>query len=258
MRPIRLALALVLLVTTLPAALALALNVPPAPTRRINDYAGALSLAERDRLEAKLAERERTSQNQVVVAIFRSLEGESLEDFSIRLAERWKIGQKGLDNGVILLIFLEDRKLRLEVGYGLEPTLTDAVASTIISTVIVPRFRERQMAAGIDAGLDAIDAAIRGEFRAEPRREARRNEDRLPAYVPLLFVVLVIVGIFVAAQRNAQYARRHGWTGGPRGWGGPYYGGGGFGGGGFSGGSSGGGFSGGGGSFGGGGSSGSW
>ncbi|HEU5188404.1 MAG TPA: TPM domain-containing protein [Methylomirabilota bacterium] len=259
MRPIRLALAIALLVTALPAVVALALTVPPAPTRRINDYAGALSLAERDRLEAKLAERERTSQNQVVVAIFRSLEGESLEDFSIRLAERWKIGQKGLDNGVILLVFLDDRKLRLEVGYGLEPTLTDAVTSTIINTVIVPRFRERQMAVGIEAGLDAIDAAIRGEFRAEARREPRRSNDRLPAFVPLLFVVLVIVGIFMAAQRNAAYARRQGWTGGSRGWGGPYYGGGGFGGGGFSGGgSSGGGFSGGGGSFGGGGSSGSW
>jgi uncharacterized membrane protein YgcG len=183
-RPIRLALALALLVTALPAAVALALTVPPAPTRRINDYAGALSLAERDRLEAKLAERERTSQNQVVVAIFRSLEGESLEDFSIRLAERWKIGQKGLDNGVILLVFLDDRKLRLEVGYGLEPTLTDAVTSTIINTVIVPRFRERQMAAGIEAGLDAIDAAIRGEFRAEARREPRRHHNRPPAFIP--------------------------------------------------------------------------
>ena len=258
MRLIRLALALALLATALAGA-AVALTVPPPPTRRINDYAGALSLAERDRLEAKLAERERTSQNQVVVAIFRSLEGESLEDFSIRLAERWKIGQKGLDNGVIFLVFLDDRKLRLEVGYGLEPTLTDAVASTIINTVIVPRFRERQIAGGIEAGLDAIDAAIRGEFRVEGRREPQRSGDRLPAFVPLLFVVVVIVGMIMAAQRNAAYARRHGYTGGSRGWGGPYYGGGGFGGGGFSGGgSSGGGFSGGGGSFGGGGSSGSW
>ncbi len=259
MRPTRLALALALVAAALPAALAFALAVPPPPTRRINDYAGALSLAERDRLEAKLAEREGTSQNQVVVAIFRSLEGESLEDFSIRLAERWKIGQKGLDNGVILLVFLDDRKLRLEVGYGLEPTLTDAVASAIINTVIVPRFRERQIAGGIEAGLDAIDAAIRGEFRVEGRREPQRSNERIPAFVPLLFVILVIVGMIVAAQRNAVYARRHGWTGGSRGWGGPYYGGGGFGGGGFSGGgSSGGGFGGGGGSFGGGGSSGSW
>src|SRR5262245_22150492 len=106
------------------------LRVPPPPERRINDYAGALTPAERDALEQKLAQRERTSSNQVVVAVFRSLEGESLEDFSIRLAQAWRIGQKGLDNGVIFLIFVGDRKMRIEVGYGLEPTLTDAIASS--------------------------------------------------------------------------------------------------------------------------------
>src|SRR5262249_57202111 len=112
------------------------------------------------------------------------------------------VGQKGLDNGVIFLVFLDDRKLRLEVGYGLEPALTDAVASTIIDSVIGPRFRERQIAGGIEAGIDAIDAAIRGEFRAEARREPQGSNDRLPAYVPLLFIVLVIVGFLIAAQRN--------------------------------------------------------
>lgn len=195
----------------------------------------------------------------MVVAIFRSLEGESLEDYSIRLAEQWKVGQKGLDNGVIFLVFLQDRKMRLEVGYGLEPTLTDAVASTILSTAVAPRFREGRVADGIAAGLDAIDAAIRGEFRAAPR-EGRRD-DGIPAMVPLLFTVLVILGIVFAAQRNAAYARRQGWTGGSQGWGrrmGGGWGGGGFGGFSGGGGSSGGGFSGGGGSFGGGGSSGSW
>jgi uncharacterized protein len=251
-----LALALALLVTALPAVNGAALTIPPPPARRINDYAAALSPADRDRLVATLAERVRTSRNQVVVAIFRSLEGESLEDFSIRLAEQWKIGQKGLDNGVIFLVFLQDRKMRIEVGYGLEPTLTDAISSSILSQVVAPRFREGKIAEGIEAGLDAIDAAIRGEYRVEARRGAPRD-NRVPAIVPLGFVILVILGMIIAAKRNAAYARRNGWTGGSRGWGrGPYYGGGGFGG--FGGGSSGGGFSGGGGSFGGGGSSGSW
>jgi uncharacterized protein len=257
-RTLRFTLALALLALAAPTLVA-ALTVPPPPSRRVNDFAGALTTADRDRLEAKLAAREAGSRNQVVVAIFRSLEGESLEDFSIRLAERWKVGQKGLDNGVIFLIFLQDRKMRLEVGYGLEPTITDAVASSILSTVVAPRFREGRVADGIDAGLDAIDAAIRGEFRGAAPRQGQNQ--RIPAFVPLLFVLLVIVGMFVAAQRNAAVARRHGWTGGSGGWGGPFIGGGGWGGGGFggsSGGSSGGGFSGGGGSFGGGGSSGSW
>lgn len=194
----------------------------------------------------------------MVVAIFRSLDGESLEDYSIRLAEQWKVGQKGLDNGVIFLVFLQDRKMRLEVGYGLEPTLTDAVASAILSTAVAPRFREGRIADGIAAGLDAIDAAIRGEFRGAPRET--RRDDGIPAVVPLLFVVLVILGIVFSAYRNAAYARRNGWTGGSHGWGRPSsggWGGGGFGG--FSrGGGSSGGFSSGGGSFGGGGSSGSW
>jgi uncharacterized protein len=255
-RPIRLALALALLVAALPVGVS-ALSIPPAPTRRVNDFAGVLTPADRDRLEAKLADRERTSRNQVVVATFRSLEGESLEDFSIRLAEKWRIGQKGLDNGVIFLIFLENRKMRIEVGYGLEPTLTDAISSSILSQVVAPRFREGRIGQGIEAGLDAIDAAIRGEYRVGAGRAAPRG-GALPAILPLAFVILVILGIIIAAQRNATYARRNGWTGGSRGWhSGPYYGGGGFGGS-SGGGSSGGDFSGGGGSFGGGGSSGDW
>jgi uncharacterized protein len=150
-RPVRLTLALTLLLVAL-AASAAALSIPPAPTRRVSDFAGALSPADRDRLEAKLVERERGSRNQVVVAIFRSLEGESLEDYSIRLAEQWKVGQKGLDNGVIFLVFLQDRKMRIEVGYGLEGVLTDAVSSSILSQVEAPRFREGLIAEGIGAG----------------------------------------------------------------------------------------------------------
>ena len=256
MRLARLTLALALLLLAAAAAGA-ALSIPPPPTRRVSDFAGALSAGDLDRLESKLIERERGSRNQVVVAIFRSLEGESLEDFSIRLAERWKVGQKGLDNGVIFLVFLQDRKMRIEVGYGLEGTLTDAISSSILSQVVAPRFREGRVAEGIAAGLDAIDAAIKGEYRNEGRRGSRDNT--LPRLLPIAFTLLVIIGIIVAAQRNAAYGRRNGWTGGAGGWGGGPYGGGGFGGfGGGSGGSSGGGFSGGGGSFGGGGSSGNW
>jgi uncharacterized protein len=256
-RPIRLAIALALLAVSAPGVVFAALPIPPPPDRRVSDFAGALSPADRDRLEARLAERERVSRNQVVVAIFRSLEGESLEDYSIRLAEKWKVGQKGLDNGVIFLIFLQDRKMRIEVGYGLEGTLTDAITSSILSQVVAPHFREGKVAEGIAAGLDAIDAAIKGEYRADARRASPRGGS-VPALIPLGFTLLVILGIVLSAQRNAVRARRNGWTGGSGGWGGgPFIGGGGFGGGG-GGGSSDSGFSGGGGSFGGGGSSGSW
>ena len=257
----------VLLLGAAAGAASAALPVPPAPTRRVNDYAGALSAADRDRLEQKLIERERGSTNQVAVAIFRSLEGESLEDFSIRLAQSWRVGQKGLDNGVIFLIFLDDRRMRLEVGYGLEGTLTDAVSSSILRTAVAPRFREGGVADGIAAGLDAIDQAIAGTYeQAGPRA---RSDEGIP-----LAVVALLAGLGVATAAGAVMAlsaraqRRRGWTSGRRGWGrdnrgtGPWivgpWGGGGFSSGGSSGGGGFGGFSGGGGSFGGGGASGDW
>ena len=254
-----------------PGATSAALSIPPPPTRRVNDYAGTLSAADRDRLEQKLIDRERTSSNQVVVAIFRSLEGESLEDVSIRLAQSWRVGQKGLDNGVIFLVFLDDRRMRLEVGYGLEGVLTDAVSSSILRTAVAPRFREGKVADGIAAGLDAIDQAIAGTYAAKSGPRAGSDEG-----VPLL-AIAVLLGVGVAAvagammARTANLERRRGLTTARRGsddrgrsnW--PWiigpgggFGGGGFGGGGFGGSSGGGGFSGGGGGFGGGGASGSW
>ncbi len=236
------------------------LAVPPPPTRRINDYAGALPAGERERLEEKLAERERTSSNQVVVAIFPSLRGESLEDYSIRLAQAWRIGQKGLDNGVILLVFLEDRRMRLEVGYGLEPTLTDALAASIIRDVVAPRFREGRLADGIEAGLDAIAQAIAGTYQA-PAAPARGTPSALPATPALVFgVLLLILGIGAISEMvRTSRARRRGWTGGGRGWYAPPPVGSSWGGGGWSsGGASSGGFTGGGGRFGGGGASGGW
>lgn len=234
-----------------------ALRVPPPPDRRLNDYAGALTPAERDRLEQKLIQRERGTSNQIVVAVFRSLEGESLEDYSIRLAQAWRIGRKGLDNGVIFLVFVDDRKMRIEVGYGLEAHLTDAVASSILRDVAAPRFREGRLADGVAAGLDAIDQAIAGTYQ-RPASSAPRPRSAIDTYWTLfLFAIFVggLLWVILPALFVSAAARRHGWTGGSRGWGGPFIGGGGFSsGGGFGG----GGFSGGGGGFGGGGASGSW
>ena len=235
--------------------------MPPAPDRRVNDYGGALTAADRDGLERKLAEREKATSNQVVVALFPSLEGESLEDFSARLAQAWRVGQKGLDNGVVFLVFMKERRMRLEVGYGLEPTLTDATSGSILRDVVTPRFREGRIAEGLAAGLDAIDRAIAGTYRAAGPAPAPAG----PTVFHLalgLFVVVVLASILLPAIFTTTTSRRMtrgGWTGRSSGWGGPMIGGGGWGGGRSSGGGfSGGGFSGGGGSFGGGGASGSW
>lgn len=235
-----------------------ALPIPPKPDHRINDYAEALSAAERDRLEDKLRQRERGTSNQVVVAIFRSLQGEDLWEYSVRLAQAWGIGRKGLDNGVVFLIFLDDRKMWITVGYGLEDKLTDAVASSIYRDIVAPRFRQGQLAEGISAGLDAIDQAIAGTYRRPATAPAARRQPATDYFTLFLFLFFAaaLAWVVVPALLFSRASRRHGWTGGSSGWGGPYFGGGGGGGGG--GGFSGGDFSGGGGSFGGGGAGGQW
>src|SRR6266540_7501298 len=218
----RLRLPTVLALLLAAAAIAVAaLPIPPAPDHRITDYAGALSAGERARLEDMLRAREQGSSNQVVVAIFRSLQGESLEDYSIRLAQAWRIGQKGLDNGVIFLIFLDDRKMRLEVGYGLESRLTDALSSQILRDAVAPRFREGKIGDGIAAGLEAIEQVIAGTYKAAPPGQGGRASGG--GLFPIVLLLIVVIGIFsivVSGLRNS-HVRRQGWTGGSRGWGGP-------------------------------------
>jgi uncharacterized protein len=226
----------------------------------VNDYARLLPPDARQRLETRLAEREQATGAQMVIAIFPTLEGENLEDFGIRLAERWRIGQKSLDNGVILLVFVQERRVRMEVGYGLEPVLPDAVAAQIIREAIGPRFREERYAAGLEAAVDAVYARV--ETKGAPAAPRRRVS---PWTLGLLAVFGVIVLMLArdALSRGGR-ARRRAYTAGGRrrGWDSPtvivppVWGG--WGGGRHGGGGGGGGFSAGGGSFGGGGASGQW
>jgi uncharacterized protein len=200
----------------------------------------------------------------MVIALFPSLEGESLEDYSIRLAQQWRIGQKGLDNGLILLVFLKERKVRVEVGYGLEPTITDVVAGEIIRERIAPRFREGKHAAGLEAAVAGVFERIEANASPGPGR-AKPKGTRAPlvglvGFLGILGVIAVI--LLQEAFSSRRFLQRNGYTGGRSGfippviftppWGGGWggRGGGGGGGGGFSGG--------GGGSFGGGGASGDW
>jgi uncharacterized protein len=227
----------------------------PPPEHYFNDYAGVVPPDAAERLEAKLRAFDEQTSNQVVVAVFPELPSPSLEDFTIRTAQSWRVGRKKLDNGVILFVFVKDRKIRLEVGYGLEGALPDATAKQIISDVMAPRFRNGDYAGGIEAAVDAIVAATRGEYKAEPRPVSSQPAP-VPGWVVFLFILLfVVIPIWRRAKRGPRTYHRSGWdtpwwsgTGGGRGGG---WGSGGFGGGG-------GGFSGGGGGFGGGGASGSW
>ncbi len=286
--PRALALAGILCVGALSADVA----VPPLQAR-VTDLTGTLSAAESSALETKLAAFEADKGSQLAVLIVPSTQPETIEQYGIRVGEQWKLGRKGVDDGAILIVAKDDRRLRIEVGYGLEGALNDATTKRIISETITPHFKQGRFYEGIDAGVDQILKVVRGEPLPEPEKRAVAQQDlggmlgwlfiALFVVAPILrtmfgrllgagftggltaFVVYMVTGLLVAAILAALFGLvagllfggggRRRWSSGRRGWSG--FGGGGFGGGGFGGGG-GGGFSGGGGSFGGGGSSGSW
>jgi uncharacterized protein len=230
-------------------------DVPPTPETYVLDEADWLDAGEEARLSNELLRYERETSNQLVVAIFRSLEGEDLADFSQRVAQGWRIGQAEHDNGILLAVFVEDRAIDIEVGYGLEPVVTDAIAAQIRTRILAPALREGRYADGIFAAIDALQAAARGEFEGTGRAESDR-----PKRFPLRTVLLPILAFLVLSAVLGRLGALQGpMVLGPPSWG---QSGrafrtmrGGFGGG-FRGG--GGGFRGGGGSFGGGGARGKW
>jgi len=134
---------------------------------RVNDYAAILSPQAVQRIEHQLAQLELTDSTQVVVLTVPSLQGQVLEEFSIKVAEAWRIGQKGLDNGAILLVAKAERKIRIEVGRGLEGKLTDLISGRIIRSEIAPRFKNGDFDGGVSAGIIAIHAAVKGEYKAK-------------------------------------------------------------------------------------------
>lgn len=148
----------------------------PALKGRVNDNAGMLSFSARQQLESLLAELEGSDSTQIAVLTLASLEGENLEEFSLKVAESWKIGQKGKDNGALLLIVKNDRKLRIETGYGLEGSLTDLLAGRIIREVIQPRFRDGDFDGGTVAGVMAMIAAVKGEYQAMPQQHSSQDD----------------------------------------------------------------------------------
>jgi len=170
---VRTALAAFLLVLISAASVG-ALDVPPLKAR-VNDYAGMISSQTRQMLETKLAALEESDSTQLVILTIPSLEGESLEEYSIKVAETWGLGQAELDNGVLLLVAKEDRKVRLEVGYGLEGRLTDLLAGRIIDYEIVPRFKAGEFDAGFIQGVEAVTAAVRGEYKAPKSKPGRKS-----------------------------------------------------------------------------------
>ena len=251
----------------------------PALTGRVVDGANLLDPAQEQAIEAKLAALENQSQRQLVVATLPSLQGYEISDYGYQLGRAWGLGDKQRNDGALLIVAPNERKVRIEVGYGLEGVLTDALSSLIINQAIVPRFRQGDYAGGIAAGVDRLVTQLQlpdeearkvaAQAKAQSVRRAAAPEQQFGfgSVVFLLFILFFFVLPMLRGMRGGRRSRyRRGggglgpiilWSalnsmsrGGRGGFGGGGFGGGGFGGGG--------GFSGGGGSFGGGGASGSW
>lgn len=216
----------------------------PPLTGRVVDTADLLDAGTRRQLDAQLAAFEAASGIQLVVATLPDLQGYEIEEYGYQLARVWGIGQRDKNNGALLIVAQAERKVRIEVGYGLEGALTDALSVNIINTVIVPQFKAGKFAAGIELGTQAIMQALRGEYQPQTARPGKRGHVSGMLFWLLLFGVAVV---FLGGLGGGGFGGRSGR--------GVFYPGG-FGGGGFGGG--GGGFSGGGGGFGGGGASGNW
>lgn len=233
----------------------LAYTSPGIPTGFVNDFAQMFSSAEKTELEQTLVNFEKDSTNEISVVTIQTLGDETIETYAVKLFEEWGIGKEKEDNGVLLLIALEDREMRIEVGYGLEGALPDATASHIIRNIMTPAFRDGKYFDGVKGAVDAIVSATKGEYVAQ---EPEVLSQRVIAMIVIFFVIFILIFLLIlyVIIKLFLYALKNGHI---KSWIDKGRGGGGFGGGFGGGGRTGGGFGGfGGGMSGGGGASGRW
>lgn len=196
-----------------------ALEIPSQPDGYVTDQADLLSPSVTQALENQLAQFEKETGNQLIVAAFPSLNGGSIEDFSIRLADMWKIGQQEQDNGIILLIFKEDRRIRIEVGYGLEAVLPDVIAGHIIQQIVVPFFREGRFEEGVQAGVQALIETVQGNYESSGKYYQKQNgmpssldDPAVQEGLRLLFEIflfILLILFLVDIGRYGAYRRGH-------------------------------------------------
>lgn len=249
-----------LLAVAITSAAARQTSLPAPPSDYILDQAGVFTPAQKAALAGKLAQFERDTSDQLWVCVLPQVPDDyALEDFTQRTAESWGVGRKQKDNGIVLFVFPKSRQTRIEVGYGLEGAVPDALASGIINAEMIPSFRAGDMAGGVMRGADALIAAARGEYRGSGRTLAEeQGTEQDPAAALVFWIILIVILIIVVRRSHSRGGTVYS-PGGrrdvyfPGNFGGGFGSGGGFGGGGFGGGSFGGG-----GGFGGGGASGRW
>jgi uncharacterized protein len=198
----------------------------PKPTSWVNDYAGVLSSDQQQELDSMLKDFETATTNQIFICIMETLPADiSLEEYVNELFERWQPGQKDKDNGVLLAIFINDRKLRIEVGYGLEDKLTDADSKLIIANEIAPGFKQGNYYQGIKNGIDKMMLTIKGDYKPQakkvqpskpPSRRTRKGSDGPPMFA--LIAIIWIIFVFIMILRNV-FGSSGGWSyGSSSGW----------------------------------------
>lgn len=167
-------------------------DVAVPPVARVTDLTGTLTSAQQSELSQRLAAFESEKGTQVAVLIVPTTEPETVEQYALRVAEAWQLGRKGVDDGALLLIAKDDRRMRIEVGYGLEGVLPDAIAKRIVAETITPHFRDGDDYGGIRAGIDQMLAVIQGEPLPEPQRRSERGRDGWDGFAVLLIIPLLI------------------------------------------------------------------
>jgi uncharacterized protein len=178
------------------AASAASAKEVPFLAARVNDLASVVPAPVRERLETRLADLERRTGAQVAVLTVDSLEGDSIEDYAVRVFQTWKLGRKGVDDGALFVVARQERRMRIEVGYGLESRLTDLRSRQILDDLVRPHFRAGNFGAGIEAGADAIAAVIEGTPLPAPRRDPGRQIGSIAGIVVFSLVLSLVIGTF--------------------------------------------------------------
>jgi len=185
-------------------------SLPPKPDRYFSDRAGVVDLETANRLNHELADFERETSDQLLVAIFQKIpDGFERDDFTVKTAHAWSVGRRDRNNGAILFIFVNDRQVRIEVGYGLEPVLTDATCSLIIRREIAPAFRQGDYARGVDSAVHAMMQACRGEYHGTGRTLADSSLHGISSWMVGTFVGILLLLGWVTRRRSYGYGRSY-------------------------------------------------
>ncbi len=195
----------------LPVAVGLAVAQFPTPTGFVNDFAGVLDQTARARLEERLRAYERATTNEIAIAIFPSLGGRTIEDVAVRLFEQWRVGKREKNNGVLIVVAVQDRRVRIEVGYGLEGHLPDATTGQIIREVIAPHFRQGDYAGGLEAAVDELARLTGGSTTAAPQPVPRPTRTPLSGFPwqVFAFVAFLAASWWASASSRQRCPRCH-------------------------------------------------